>query len=49
MYDKEAIIEYGEAKYAIGYKDGYVAGVVTGILCSVCIMTISLIINRLKV
>ena len=37
---RQAITEYGEAKYAIGYKDGYMAGIVSGILVATCTMII---------
>ena len=32
---KQAILEYGEAKYTMGYKDGYISGVLSGGLLSI--------------
>jgi hypothetical protein len=29
---KQAILEYGEAKWAQGYKDGYISGLICGVL-----------------
>ena len=29
---KQAILEYGEAKYITGYKDGYTSGIISGVL-----------------
>jgi hypothetical protein len=31
---RQAIIEYGEGRYQMGYKDGYVSGIICGILLS---------------
>jgi hypothetical protein len=32
---KQAILEYGEAKYTMGYKDGYINGILSGGLLSI--------------
>jgi hypothetical protein len=35
LEQKQAILEYGEAKYAMGYKDGYISGILSGGLLSI--------------
>ena len=37
--ERESIIEYGDIKYYLGYKDGYAAGIISGVLlASICIV-----------
>ena len=35
------ILDFGEAKYTMGYKDGYVSGLVTGALLASIVFLIS--------
>jgi hypothetical protein len=32
--ERQAVLEYGEGKYDMGYKDGYISGIVCGALLS---------------
>jgi tetrahydromethanopterin S-methyltransferase subunit F len=40
---RQAIIEFSKSKYALGYKEGYVSGLICGVLLS----TITLVVFKL--
>lgn len=41
---KQAIVEYGEAKYHLGYKEGYISGMICGILLgSITLMVVKIV------
>jgi hypothetical protein len=41
---KQAIIDYGEAKWALGYKEGYISGIISGVLLgTIAYLTFSII------
>ncbi len=43
---KQAILNYGEAKYSIGYRDGYMTGIVTGVLLSSICLVMSALVKK---
>ena len=43
---KQAILNYGEAKYSLGYRDGYVSGIITGVLLSSICLVMSELVKK---
>ena len=43
---RQAIIDYGEGRYNIGYKNGMINGIITGVLLSSVIMLVAAIIKK---
>ena len=43
---KQAIIEYGEAKYAQGCKDGFISGILSGSLLTMIVFLTATIIKE---